>query len=513
MSTKIDEGELKKTFAMFDSSGTGNGSVSEKDLILVLRALGVQVGANAVSKVVKKMDTNENGEVEWEEFRNFFATVSDPEEIKKLYDDEQLRFTDYKKKVDTDPNFSKTFLVPPSVESVKTFQAHNNTVEVVCWLSDTEFVSAATDGEIFLWDASQARKRPRPVRSLSESGTPIYCMVPDQDGKRLYMGMGINEANIWVLDIADTSSSTKLDGMEAPIYSIAASTDERHILSGGKKGKICLHDLTGEALPKTQFQAHSKVVYSVRFGPASAPMTMASSSGDGQVKIFDLRDTTKAKVTIEDASVEGAVYKVLWRGSFELLSCGDDYCIKRWDIRKTKGGPTASYLGHSSVVKAMEVSPDERFLVSASTDGSVRVWLADEMGLLDQRRAEVSSQIKSLEKQRDALQEQLGAGADVDPTRLRKIEKETAELKENCNLIDQVRKERSGMSCVQACAGLLGHSQAVVSLAWRDRKELGACMLTSSTDTSIRLFPVDVEKLSVVSQWADTGDEKRTVAL
>mmetsp|Transcript_29168 Transcript_29168/g.51001 ORF Transcript_29168/g.51001 Transcript_29168/m.51001 type:complete len:518 (-) Transcript_29168:54-1607(-) len=517
MSKKIDEDELKKTFAMFDSSGTG--AISEKDLTSVLRALGVKVGANAVSKVLKTMDSNADGQVDWGEFRTFFSTVSDPEEIKALYDTEQSRYFDYKKQVDEDPNFAKTFLLPPSVNSLKSFEAHNDTVEVVCWLSDTTFASAATDGEIYVWDASQARKRPRPIKSLAEGGegNPIYCMAPDQEGRRLYTGMGISEANLWVWDTAGTESGgclQKLDGMEAPIYSVAASPDDRHILSGGKKGKICLHDLTGEATPKLQWQAHSKVVYSVRFGPESAPMTMASSSGDGKVKVYDMREVgSGAKINIEDASVEGAVYKVLWRGSFELLSCGDDYCIKRWDIRNTKAGPVANYLGHSSVVKAIELSPDERFLVSSSTDGSVRIWLADEMGLMDKRRTLCTSQMKSLEKQRDKLQEQMGAGVDVDPEQLRHIDAETAELKENCNLLDQVRKERTGMSCIQACAGLLGHSQAVVSLAWRDRADFGASMLTSSTDTTIKLFPVDVEKFTVVSQWADTSDTKKTLVL
>lgn len=515
MSKKIDEDELKKTFAMFDS---GDGVIEQKDLISAMRALGVKVSANAMAKVLKNMDSNGDGMIQWSEFFDFFSKVSDPEEIKNLYDAEGARYFDYKKRVDEDPNFAKTFLLPPvSVNSTKSFEGHNDTVEVVCWLSDNIFASAATDGEIILWDASEARKRPRPVRSMSESDkkNPIYCMAADQDGKRLVTGMGTNEENLWLWDAIDKERDgclQKFDGMGAPIYSVAFSRDDRHVLSGGKKGKVCLHDLDGEVAPKTEWQAHDRVVYSLRFGPGESPQTLASASADGKVKVFDLRAVASgAKVVIEDAAVEGAVYKVLWRGANELLSCGDDYCIKRWDVRSTKFGPVASYLGHSSVVKAIALSPDERFLVSSTVDGSVRIWLADELGLIESRKSAVALQLQALRKKHEKLVEKMSSGGDVDPADLRSIDTEQEEYIQLSELIEQVRRERQEMSCIQACAGLQGHSQSVVSIAWRDRPDFGACVLTSSTDQTIRLYPVDVNKLSTVSLWSDATRKKQFV--
>ena len=34
---------------------------------------------------------------------------------------------------------------------------------------------------------------------------------------------------------------------------------------------------------------------------------------------------------IDDAAASGVVFKALWRGENEIISCGDDYCVKKWD--------------------------------------------------------------------------------------------------------------------------------------------------------------------------------------
>lgn len=58
---------------------------------------------------------------------------------------------------------------------------------------------------------------------------------------------------------------------------------------------------------------------------------------------------------IEDAAAGYTVCDAAWCGSDDLLSAGDDYCIKMWDARKSgaSGAPLASYMGHTSCVRSL----------------------------------------------------------------------------------------------------------------------------------------------------------------
>jgi WD40 repeat protein len=49
----------------------------------------------------------------------------------------------------------------------------------------------------------------------------------------------------------------------------------------------------------------------------------------------------------------GVVFKALWQSDTHIISCGDDYCIKLWDIRSLKHGPVENFLGHTSEVRTI----------------------------------------------------------------------------------------------------------------------------------------------------------------
>ena len=54
--------------------------------------------------------------------------------------------------------------------------------------------------------------------------------------------------------------------------------------------------------------------------------------------------------TIEDAAAGYTVHDALWCGDDEILSGGDDYAVKMWDIKRPQNAPLASYMGHTSCV-------------------------------------------------------------------------------------------------------------------------------------------------------------------
>ena len=58
----------------------------------------------------------------------------------------------------------------------------------------------------------------------------------------------------------------------------------------------------------------------------------------------------------------------------ELVTGGDDFALRRYDIRKIAptDGAVGSLLGHSSPVTSLAICGD--FVLSGAHDGSVRVW-------------------------------------------------------------------------------------------------------------------------------------------
>ena len=54
-----------------------------------------------------------------------------------------------------------------------------------------------------------------------------------------------------------------------------------------------------------------------------------------------------------------------------FVSCGRDFLLKVWDIRKKTCIQT--YAGHEDSINVLRVSPDGTWLASGSDDGTVRV--------------------------------------------------------------------------------------------------------------------------------------------
>jgi WD40 repeat protein len=84
-------------------------------------------------------------------------------------------------------------------------------------------------------------------------------------------------------------------------------------------------------------------------------MNRNPSTSPAQVVIFDINAGSMPSCvvsTIQDGAAGYTVCDALWCGD-DLLSAGDDYCIKMWDARKSGLAPLASYMGHTSCVRSL----------------------------------------------------------------------------------------------------------------------------------------------------------------
>jgi telomerase protein component 1 len=131
----------------------------------------------------------------------------------------------------------------------------------------------------------------------------------------------------------------------------------------GGGGEICIATLVG----------HSHNVVDVDFSPDG--VRVATASGDGSVRVWDA--VTGAEAIFIRAHVGGVRcvrFVPVPEGGVDerLISCGDDGGVFLWSA--TSGFCVGELKGHTESVNSVRVSADGAVGVSASADGTCRVW-------------------------------------------------------------------------------------------------------------------------------------------
>merc|ERR1719171_1533254 len=178
--------------------------------------------------------------------------------------------------------------------------------------------------------------RPERRFHIDVNGTSLYSLAVSREGQHLLAGLGSSSDNVSLSSVQSGECSSKFKGLESAVYSCAFSSDDCQVASGSQRGVICVHDIERPEVPAMKFQPHANVIHSLAFrSPGAERGTLCTASADGTVKIFDTRarnsgnpSAAESVVEIVDAAASGPVYQAIFRRDFEVITCGDDDCIK-----------------------------------------------------------------------------------------------------------------------------------------------------------------------------------------
>ena len=208
------------------------------------------------------------------------------------------------------------------------------------WLA-TEYGSEQDkDGwEVMVWEAATGKKL-FPLRGHENAVTHI-AFAPD--GKSLVTASSDHTARVWNLQ---TRESLVLSGHANQVNTATFSPDGRFILTASNDHTARLWDLTkrGESRVlrrQTNEPTHLNDVSAAWFSP------------DGKLII-----TTSKQVELTDSQTKTAA----------------DYSALVWN--SATGAFVAELKGHESWINSTEFSPDSKLIVTASDDGTTRVWEA-----------------------------------------------------------------------------------------------------------------------------------------
>ena len=274
---------------------------------------------------------------------------------------------------------------------------------------DTEQAS----GELVIPTVAARVQSPPPVTALALSGDGKLAAAAVHKEVVLFL---TGSGSVW----------GRLGPFEHPVSALAISPDRKLLAVAyglpTREGKIAVFRLGDEPLyrapkPAHVFDAHRDLIYDLAFRP-SAPYVLASCSYDKLVKLWDckawkhIRDlkdhsdavygiawspdgtylaTAAADRTVKIWHVDSGrrlysltestdwLYAVAWHPQKNLVAAaGVDKSIRVWEVRESEGRIVASTFAHAAPIVALAYSNDGKWLYTASEDGQLKVWDAEQ---------------------------------------------------------------------------------------------------------------------------------------
>eukprot|EP00339_Tiarina_fusa_P009302 CAMPEP_0117072554 /NCGR_PEP_ID=MMETSP0472-20121206/51085_1 /TAXON_ID=693140 ORGANISM="Tiarina fusus, Strain LIS" /NCGR_SAMPLE_ID=MMETSP0472 /ASSEMBLY_ACC=CAM_ASM_000603 /LENGTH=465 /DNA_ID=CAMNT_0004796741 /DNA_START=94 /DNA_END=1491 /DNA_ORIENTATION=+ len=174
-------------------------------------------------------------------------------------------------------------------------------------------------------------------------------------------------------------SKMKLESHTDSIYAVACSFEngQLSILSGGGDDKAFLHKVSSTSASQQLAYNHTDTVSCVAFntpfvGPdlTKTPRLAAVGSYDGAILLYD-PDSGEQKLKLEGPSdVEWLRFHP--KGGSVLLAGSGDGTV--WMFHIPLNRCLQVFVGHEQAVTTGCFSPDGKWAVSASADGTLRIW-------------------------------------------------------------------------------------------------------------------------------------------
>lgn len=244
----------------------------------------------------------------------------------------------------------------------------------VCFSADGFVVASAADGVLRLWRADDGQMLHQIDAHARGSGltTPGMRVACSPDGRRVLSSSGVvsTAAGEPVARLWDMDSGALLHEMRHDLGVVLASqfsADGQLAFSASDRGGARVWEVSSGA-PLVSLDAHRGLVHVAALSPdGGAALTADQTHGiTGEVLLWDAR-TGKLRATLF-----GGVTAAAFDSRGSLVATGHERGVRVWDART--GVLMHELRGHSAEVTVLRFGADDATLVSASRDGTARVW-------------------------------------------------------------------------------------------------------------------------------------------
>jgi WD40 repeat protein len=280
---------------------------------------------------------------------------------------------------------------------ISTFKnQHNDSIQCLTFTPDSKYlISTSSEKTLIITDIQSSEIISRIGEQAIQS---MWKVVASPGGNKLFGSLGDSLIKIW--DIKSLSSEpvkdiASLDQFEKTAYGMVFTPDSTKLIVGRGKFKIQMLDIKDNCNLIVDIDRNSKSEFlcAIAVSPSGQRIISSSNNSDGnQVSFWDINS---GELLLEFVGHSSGYHSGEYRTSDinaiaispnakVIVTASKDFSLKIWklkEIRLTKTGqvvvkPTVhtQLLGHSDQVKSVAVTPDGKWVVSASSDEVVIVW-------------------------------------------------------------------------------------------------------------------------------------------
>ena len=405
---------------------------------------------------------------------------------------------------------------------VKELRGHTRPLASALFSPDGKFVvTASADNTIRVWDSldgrliTEYRGHSQAVNSVAFSADGQFIITADDD----------QTARLWPFHPGERGTSSTVESWEhsAAVTSIASSPNGAEVAATTRDGKLWMDGVgMHRSVPFMYLVDRSAKVANVRFSPDGQSIATARGSAGVIYNIDALRafvDSSRSEFiyrevppagTVEKKQAEadgvkleghtGDINSVAFSPNGSLVvTASADGTARVWEA--ATGKTVGELRGHAKSVNSASFSPDGKFIVTASDDATVRLWDAGRFAFVRNIGGTYSRVVSSAEYSADGrfIVAASGEAAWVcDPVRgdvVRKLEGHTGQVNSasfspDSRLIVTASADNTARvwnaQTGESIATLLDHKGPVLNAMFSPD---GQSVFTASEDYATRIYP------------------------
>jgi WD40 repeat protein len=254
---------------------------------------------------------------------------------------------------------------------IRTFSGETRSINSVVFSSDGKQILSGTGNTIKLWDATTGRE----IRTFFGHRGAVSSAVYSPDGRQILSASRDNTVKLW--DLATGREIRTFSGHTEGVNSVAFSPDGRQIVSGSEDKTIKIWDIATGRENRTIhggiYSAHT-VAFDSSGRTIISKMYHLMAAGDGIIKLWDVATGRELRtITAHPGDSFNTMMSVALSADRQTIITGltgrQEGIIKQWDL--STGREIMTFSGHSDSVTALAISPDNRRIVSFSSNNIV----------------------------------------------------------------------------------------------------------------------------------------------
>jgi WD40 repeat protein len=247
-----------------------------------------------------------------------------------------------------------------TADALDVLSGHEDAIQSAAFWSDTVVVTGSTDRTARIWEAESGE-----LLALRGHEGTVWSAAFSRDGTRVVTGSEDESARVWEAESGE--QLRVLYGGASTVACVAFSPDGSRVLTASRDGAR-VWDVADEALHV--LSGHEGPVNGAAF---SADGSKVATGSGNAVRVWDTESG-------EELLMLGGDGENVWSVAFSpdgrwVVSGSADGTARVWDAES--GEQLRVLHGHEDAVESAAFSPDASRVVTSSDDGTARIWAAD----------------------------------------------------------------------------------------------------------------------------------------